>query len=162
VSGKKREEVASSFMIFIIVFAILALDRLTKLFFVHSLAAGDSIPVIKGYFHFTLVYNRGAAFGMLKDQIPFFILTSGIAIFFILLNFKKSTASEKLALGLILAGAIGNLVDRIFLGYVIDFLDFHVAPHFYWPVFNIADSALTIGACMLGWLLLRPSIPLKK
>jgi signal peptidase II len=162
VSGEKREEVVSSFMICIIVFAILVLDRLTKLFFVQILAAGGSIPVIKGFFHFTLVYNRGAAFGMLRDQIPFFILTSVIAIFFILFHFKKSTAWEKLSLGLILAGAIGNLCDRIFLGYVIDFLDFHVAPYFYWPVFNIADSAITIGACMLGWSLLRPSTLSKK
>jgi signal peptidase II len=149
-------------MIFIIVFAILVLDRLTKLFFVKSLAVGASIPVIKGFFHFTLVYNRGAAFGMFKDQIPFFILTSVIAIFFIIFHLKKSAALEKIALGLILAGAAGNLIDRVFLGYVIDFLDFHVQPYFYWPVFNIADSAITIGACMLGWLLLRPSIPLKK
>ena len=149
-------------MIFIIVSAILVLDRLTKLFFVQSLASGSSIPVIKDFFHFTLVYNRGAAFGIFKDQLPFFILTSVIAIFFILFHLKKSTAMEKLALGFILAGAIGNLIDRVFLGYVIDFLDFHVEPYFYWPVFNVADSAITIGACMLGWLLLRQSIPLKK
>jgi signal peptidase II len=162
VSGEKREEVVFSLMILIIVFSILVLDRLTKLFFVQSLASGVSIPVIKGFFHFTLVYNRGAAFGMLKDQLPFFILTSVIAIFFILFHLKKSTVMEKLALGFILAGAIGNLIDRIFLGYVIDFLDFHIEPNLYWPVFNVADSAITIGACMLGWLLLRQSIPLKK
>jgi len=149
-------------MIFIIVPAILVLDRLTKLFFVQSLAAGASIPVIKGFFHFTLVYNRGAAFGVLKNQIPFFILTSVIAIFIILFHLRKSPAIEKAALGFILAGAVGNLIDRIFLGYVIDFLDFHVAPFFYWPVFNIADSAITIGACMLGWLLLRSAISSKK
>ncbi|MFA5100644.1 MAG: signal peptidase II [Candidatus Omnitrophota bacterium] len=149
-------------MIFIIVSTILILDRLTKLFFVKSLAVGASIPVIKDFFHFTLVYNRGAAFGMFKDQVPFFILTSAAAIFFILFHLKKSAALEKVALGLILAGAVGNLCDRVFLGYVIDFLDFHVEPFFYWPVFNVADSAITIGACLLGWLLLRQYIPSKR
>jgi signal peptidase II len=162
VPGEKREEIVSSFMIFFIVLAILACDRLTKLIFVHSLSAGESVPVIKGFLNFTLVYNRGAAFGMLKNQIPFFILTSVIAVFFILFHMKKSAAMEKCALSLILAGALGNLIDRVFLGHVIDFIDIHVEPYFYWPVFNIADSAITIGACMLGWLLLRPAIPSKK
>jgi signal peptidase II len=157
VPGEKREEVDPFFMTFIIVIAILIVDRLTKLLFVQSLAAGASIPVIKGFFNLTLVYNRGAAFGMLKDQIPFFVLTSCAAIFFILFHIRKSTRLERAALGLILAGAIGNLIDRIFLGHVIDFLDFHIAPFFYWPVFNVADSAITVGACMLGWLLLWPS-----
>jgi signal peptidase II len=69
---------------------------------------------------------------------------------------------EKAALGLILAGAIGNLIDRILFGHVIDFIDIHIEPVFYWPVFNVADSAITLGACMLGWLLLRQSFTLKK
>jgi signal peptidase II len=162
VPGEKREEVDSSFMIFIIVTAILVFDRLTKLFFVQSLSAGQTIPVIKGFFYFTLVYNRGAAFGMLKNQIPFFILATSIAIFFIIFHIKKSSSLEKAALGLILAGAIGNLIDRIFFGHVIDFIDIHIDPVFYWPVFNIADSAITVGACILGWLLLRQSLPIKK
>jgi signal peptidase II len=149
-------------MIFIIVTAILVFDRLTKLFFVQSLSAGQTIPVIKGFFYLTLVYNRGAAFGILKNQIPFFILATSIAIFFIIFHIKKSSSLEKVALGLILAGAIGNLIDRIFFGYVIDFIDVHMEPVFYWPVFNVADSAITVGACILGWLLLRRSLPVKK
>lgn len=149
-------------MIFIIVTAIIVIDRLTKLFFMQSLSAGQTIPVIKGFLYFTLVYNRGAAFGILKNQIPFFILTTAIAIFFILFYLKKSSSLEKAALGLILAGAIGNLIDRIFFGCVIDFIDVHIEPVFYWPVFNVADSAITVGACILGWLLLRRSLPVKK
>jgi signal peptidase II len=149
-------------MILLIISSILVLDRLTKAFFTHMLSPGNSIAVIKGFFSFTLVYNRGAAFGMLKDQLPFFILTSVAAILFIIFHLKKSTALEKTALALVLAGAVGNLIDRVFLGYVIDFIDVHIEHVFYWPVFNVADSAITIGACMLGWLLLRPAIPIKK
>jgi len=63
---------------------------------------------------------------------------------------------EKFALSLILAGAVGNLIDRVIYGYVIDFIDIHIEPYFYWPVFNVADSAITIGACMLVCVLLRP------
>ncbi|HOU36935.1 MAG TPA: signal peptidase II, partial [Candidatus Omnitrophota bacterium] len=121
--------------------------------------AGGSIPVIKGLFHLTLVHNRGAAFGMFKNQTPLFILTSVVAVLFILLHLKKSTLLEKFALSLILAGAVGNLIDRVLYGCVIDFIDIHIEPYFYWPVFNVADSAITVGACMLGWLLLRPAGP---
>ena len=149
-------------MIVIIVTAILVFDRLTKLFFMQSLSAGQTIPVIKGFFYFTLEYNRGAAFGILRNQIPFFILATSIAIFFIFFHLKRSSAFEKAALGLILAGAIGILIDRIFFGHVIDFIDIHIEPVFYWPVFNIADSAITVGACILGWLLLCQSLPVKK
>ena len=149
-------------MIVLVFFFILVLDRLTKLFFAQSLACVGSIDVVKGFLHFTLVHNRGAAFGILKNQVPFFILASVLAISIILFYLKKSPAFEKLALVLILSGAIGNLIDRISLGYVIDFVDFHIEPYFYWPVFNVADSAITIGACMLGWLLLRSYIKSKK
>jgi signal peptidase II len=162
VPGEKREEVDSSFMIFIIVTAILVIDRLTKLFFTQNLSAGQTIPVIKGLLYFTLVFNRGAAFGILKGQIFFFMLTTAIAIFFIIFHLKKSSAQEKVALGLILAGAIGNLTDRILFKHVIDFIDIHIEPVFYWPVFNVADSAITVGACILGWLLLRQSFPARK
>ncbi|HNQ51016.1 MAG TPA: signal peptidase II [Candidatus Omnitrophota bacterium] len=149
-------------MVVLIVSLILVSDRMTKAFFSHLLAAEGSIPVIKGFFHLTLVHNRGAAFGMLRGQTLFFILASVIAVFFILFHMKKSTAVEKCALSLILAGAAGNLIDRVLYGHVVDFIDIHIDPYFYWPVFNVADTAITVGACMLGWLLLRQAIPEKK
>jgi len=143
-------------MVVLILVLTLVSDRLTKIYFSNALSAGDSIPVIKGIFYLTLVHNRGGAFGILKNQVSFFILVSIAASLFILFCLKKATAMEKFALSLILAGAVGNLIDRVIYGYVIDFIDIHIEPYFYWPVFNVADSAITIGACMLVCVLLRP------
>ncbi|RKY31442.1 MAG: signal peptidase II [Candidatus Omnitrophota bacterium] len=141
-------------MIFIIIFIVLFLDQLTKLIATNNLILNKSFPVIKGIFHFTLVYNRGAAFGLLKGQIPLFVFTSIFAIILVLLAIRdykeKKISLQVFALSLILAGGLGNLIDRIFLGYVVDFLDFRI-----WPVFNIADSAITIGAVLLGWTILK-------
>jgi signal peptidase II len=140
-------------MIFIIVLIILSLDQLSKFFISKNLTLGQSIPVIKGILHLTLVHNKGAAFGILKNQVPLFIFTALFAIFLIYLNLRnnKHRRLYSISLSLILAGAIGNLIDRLFFGYVIDFLDFRV-----WPVFNVADSAITIGAILLGWSILKP------
>jgi signal peptidase II len=141
-------------MIYIIVIPILLLDQLTKIIVVKNLALNQSIPVIKGVFNISLVYNRGAAFGLLKNQLPLFIATAVLSIILIVraLNSKKQRLNRlySVSLCLILAGAVGNLIDRMFFGYVIDFLDFHV-----WPVFNVADSAITVGAIILGITILR-------
>jgi signal peptidase II len=140
-------------MILIFVLIILALDQLTKFYFTKNLFLNQPVPIIKGFFHLTLIHNRGAAFGILKDQIPLFILTSLAAIILIIVHLKKHKTSlslYSLSLSLILAGAFGNLIDRVSLGYVIDFLDFRI-----WPVFNVADSAITIGAILLGWSILK-------
>jgi signal peptidase II len=138
-------------MIFIIVIAILSLDQITKLLATKKLLLSHPLPVIKGIFNLTLIYNRGAAFGILKNQIPLLIVTSLLAIILIFSNLKDNKQSRlyRIALGLILAGALGNLIDRLFFGYVIDFLDFRI-----WPIFNIADSVITIGAILLGWSVL--------
>lgn len=134
-------------MIFIIVFCVLSLDRITKFIIQRNLALNDSFPVLKNFFHLTLVHNRGAAFGILKNQLPLFIFTSLFAVGLIALSLKEKRRSllYRTALSLILGGALGNLIDRLTLGYVIDFLDFRI-----WPVFNVADSAITVGACLLA------------
>ncbi len=122
-------------------------DRLTKYVIVNSLSAAESIRVIPGIFHVTLVLNNGAAFGIFRNMGVAFILMTFVAVVLILLYVLRSKAMSAplaAAFGLILGGALGNLVDRIKFGYVIDFLDFRV-----WPVFNIADSAITIGAAIL-------------
>ncbi|MFA4889529.1 MAG: signal peptidase II [Candidatus Omnitrophota bacterium] len=146
--GKKGEKVVA------VVLVILALDQLSKILIVKNLFLGQSLPVINGVFHLSLVHNRGAAFGILNNLTPLFILTSLAAVILIFASLKKnrSISLENFALSLILAGALGNLIDRIFLGYVIDFLDFRV-----WPVFNVADSAITVGAILLGWKILSPN-----
>jgi signal peptidase II len=153
--AKKRK--IASFLMIILIILIIGLDQLTKFILNNNLILNSPYPVIKGFFYLTLVHNRGAAFGILKNQILLFVLSSIFAIILIYFNLKKSRNKKKLslndlALGLILAGAIGNLIDRLFLGYVVDFLDFRV-----WPVFNVADSAITVGAVLLGWSLLKDS-----
>ena len=142
-------------MIFVIVISILSLDQLTKYLVSKNFILHQSIPLVKGVFHLTLVHNKGAAFGILKNQIPLFIFSSIVASCLIYLTLKKNKRKNSflynLSLGLILAGALGNLLDRIFFGYVIDFLDFRI-----WPVFNIADSAITAGAFILAYLFFKP------
>ena len=137
-------------MILIFISIILALDQLTKFFISKNLLLNQSVPIIKGVLHFTLVHNRGAAFGILKNQILLFIFTAIFAIVLIYIHLKnhrhKRYSVYNISLSLILAGASGNLIDRLFLGYVIDFIDFRI-----WPVFNVADSAITIGTILLGW-----------
>jgi signal peptidase II len=141
-------------MVFIITFFILFLDQLTKSFATKNLSLNQSLPLIKGIFHLTLTHNRGAAFGIFRNQTQLFIFTSIFAIVFILGIFKKNKYRRysiySISLALILAGALGNLIDRLTLGYVIDFLDFRI-----WPVFNIADSAITVGAILLGYSILK-------
>lgn len=137
-------------MFFILTILILASDQLAKFIICRNLRLHESIPVIKGFFYLTLVHNRGAAFGILKNHLPFFVFTSIIAIILILRSLKDSPSRlYRLSLWLILSGAVGNLIDRMVFGYVIDFLDFRI-----WPVFNIADSAITIGAVLLGWTII--------
>lgn len=149
--------------IILIVLGVLAADRISKVFFLRGLSVGESVPVIKGYFNLTLVMNKGAAFGMFQGQLLFFVLATVTAVIFILIHIKKSGSYERAALSLILGGALGNLIDRLFIGSVVDFLDFHIEPYFYWPVFNIADIAITSGACMIGLALARSAfIQVKK
>ena len=140
-------------MLVIPVLIILALDQLSKFIVIKNLNANQSIPIIKGLLYVTFVRNRGAAFGILKNQLPLFIFTALFAVVLISLVISKKKERPlilNISLGLILAGAIGNLIDRLFLGYVVDFIDFRI-----WPVFNVADSAITIGTVLLGWSILK-------
>jgi len=138
-------------MVFVIAAAVVILDQFTKLIITKNLSLNHPVTVIKGVLSLTLVHNRGAAFGILRNQVPLFVLASIFAVILIFAELRnnKHRPVYSIALGLILAGALGNLIDRVLFGYVIDFLDFHI-----WPVFNIADSAITIGAAMLGWILM--------
>ncbi len=141
-------------MILVIVILTLFLDQFTKFVVTKNLFLNQSLPIIKGIFHLTLIHNRGAAFGMLKNQIPLFVFTSLLAIiliFFLLNNNCKFFSIFGLFLCLIFYVVLGILIDLFFFGYVIDFLDFRI-----WPVFNVADSAITVGAILLGWSIIRP------
>ena len=138
-------------MIFIIVSLVILLDQATKFLALKFLQLNTPVPLIKNFLNLTLVHNRGAAFGLFQNQIFLFILVSFFAIGLIFYNLKNKANSVilKLSLSLILGGAIGNLIDRLRYGFVIDFLDLRV-----WPVFNIAVSVITIAALVLSWELL--------
>ena len=126
---------------------VIIVDRLAKFLIFGNFFEGQSVPVIPRIFHLTLVLNTGAAFRLLKNRNYFFMISSlaVIALIVSYVFFSKCKDTVILsAMGLILGGAVGNLTDRLFFGYIIDFLDFRV-----WPVFNIADSAITMGSLLL-------------
>ncbi|MFC1675266.1 signal peptidase II [Candidatus Omnitrophota bacterium] len=138
-------------MIAIIVGSILLLDQVTKSLALKNLALGKSLPVIKGILHLTLVTNQGAAFGIFKGQSHLFIISALVAAILIISLLKKNKCRlTGISFSLILAGALGNLIDRIYLGFVVDFIDLR-----FWPVFNLADSSITIGAVLLGITVLK-------
>src|SRR3954463_11019833 len=131
---------------------VIILDQLTKITITRLFIFGESLPVTS-FFNLVLAYNKGAAFNFLAEQAGwqryFFTGISIAATLFILYLLKRHSGRRLFcwALALILGGAIGNLIDRIMYGHVIDFLDFHVRS-WHWPVFNVADSAICIGAIL--------------
>jgi signal peptidase II len=149
----------------LIIMAVLALDQATKYLISTHLSLGDSITVVPGLFHLTLVRNSGMAFGLLSAAaIPYkpvlVTLLSIVALGAVAIYAVSSPANERLsqfALAFILGGAAGNIIDRIRLGYVVDFLDvFYRGSH--WPAFNVADSAICAGVgLLLIDTLLRPA-----
>jgi signal peptidase II len=140
-------------LLLIVSAVILVLDQATKLYIDHRFALYESVTVIENFFNITYVRNKGAAFGILADsafRIPFFITVATVAALGILWYLRQLRADQRLlhfALSLIFAGAVGNLIDRIRLGEVIDFLDVHWYQH-HWPAFNVADSAITVGVSL--------------
>jgi signal peptidase II len=131
---------------------IVLLDQLSKYLVYSQLQAGESIPVINGIINVTHVKNAGAAFGIMQDKRILFIvahlvLITAVAYFY--KTIKQEGIIALIAAGLMLGGASGNMIDRVTTGYVVDFIDFRI-----WPVFNIADTAIVIGAILLGFQLL--------
>lgn len=130
-------------------------DQLTKLYIDRSMRLFESIPVMDNFFHITYVRNKGAAFSFLANtswRLPFFISISLVAAIVILVAFAKLRDDQKLAqvsLAMIFSGAVGNLIDRLRMGEVIDFLDVHWYQH-HWPAFNVADSLICVGVFLLA------------
>lgn len=141
---------------YVLAAAILLLDQSTKIVMTLWLAARSSVTVIPGLFDLTYVLNRGAVFGLfasLADPWRTVLLTAVpvAAVGFVLAMAHRTPAHQLrplIALGLILGGAIGNLLDRFRFGAVVDFFSWHVADH-YWPAFNVADSAICVGVGLL-------------
>ena len=131
--------------------ATLALDQFTKWLVVSNLEVNQPIypvPALSGLFGLTYVTNTGVAFGLFKEAGTFFIFVAVIVITVIVRYLRQLPKDQwlmRVALGLQLGGAFGNLIDRLRLGYVVDFIDFK-----FWPVFNVADSAIVVGVTLLA------------
>ena len=137
------------------------LDQLTKAWILATLRIHEGFPVIDGFFDIVHVRNRGAAFGFLAGFSPVFrsvfFLSVTLAAIILILHYLRASRDDEpslvISLALILAGAGGNLIDRIRFGEVVDFLDVYVGTH-HWPAFNVADAAITTGASLLALILL--------
>ena len=146
---------------------VLVIDQLTKLYIDKTMKLYQSIPVIDGLFSITYLRNRGAAFSFLAEaswRLPFFLLATVIAVIAILVAFTKLRDDQRFAavsLTLILSGAVGNLIDRVRMGEVIDFLDVYWRSH-HWPAFNVADSAICVGVALLAFDMFREEARLKR
>ena len=137
--------------------AIIALDRVTKLWISHHLPIAHFIPVIPGFLRISHWQNDGAAFSLFANSVSpetvrwglvTFTCAAMLVILFFLYRLSKRFSATALALALILGGAIGNLYDRIRFASVIDFIEVHIFTY-HWPDFNVADSSIVVGACLL-------------
>ncbi len=142
----------------VIIVALTVIDQVTKLMASKLLAPVGSVDVIEGVFRFTYVENRGAAFGMFSEHRWIFMVISTVAIVGVLIylwKFRSESRFACMALSMIVAGGIGNMFDRVYLGYVVDFLDFCAFPTLWMWVFNVADMCVCIGGGMLVlWLII--------
>lgn len=143
-------------LLLVVSLVIVVVDQATKVFIMYTMRLHESIPVIPGYFHLTYIRNPGAAFGILASsssafRLVFFVFTAMIALGLLGIIFFRLHPQDlwgQLTISSIFGGAIGNLLDRLRIGEVIDFLDVSVNGY-HWPAFNVADSAISIGVVSL-------------
>ena len=137
----------------VFIFLLVLLDQISKIIAKSRLFYSSGIHIIKGIFEFVYVENSGAAFGILKNKKFFLVgvttFVIGGMIYYLLTN-KELNKWLRISLILIIAGAIGNLIDRIFRGYVIDFIHLYIEHVFDFPVFNIADISVVVGTILLA------------
>ncbi len=142
-----------------VIVALAVIDQVTKLMAVHLLQPLGSVDVIPRVLRFTYVENRGAAFGMLSDNRWVFMIISTLAIVALLIylwKFRPQSRLACMAISMIISGGIGNMIDRVSLGYVVDFIDFCAFPKLWVWVFNFADACVCVGGGMLVlWLVLE-------
>ena len=127
----------------------LILDMLTKLIVESTMAVKDSIPLLRGVLHITHIENRGAAFGMLSEHRWVFLIISSLTILFLIFFLLRTRSRDPIlliSLSMVLSGGIGNMIDRLILGYVVDMIDFCLID---FAVFNVADSFVCVGAALL-------------
>lgn len=147
-------------ILFLILLPGVALDQASKYLVMKHLRLGSVVPVIKGFFNLVHIRNRGAAFGLLSSLSPdfawlFFIVTTSLVLLvvgYLWYKLKETATLAALGYSLIIAGAMGNLIDRLRWGEVVDFLDFYLG-RYHWPAFNVADSLVCLGAALLIWVI---------
>ena len=150
----------------IIAGGIILLDQITKEVILRTIPTNTTIPVISGFFNLTHIYNPGGAFGLMADlsatlRSIIFLFISSLAVGLIFYFYKKTPPQYSwlaAAFAMIFGGAIGNLIDRIRFGMVVDFLDFHLG-NLHWPAFNVADSAISIGIAIFLFHLVLKKLP---
>lgn len=131
----------------ILVAFMVIFDQLSKYYIQSSMTLGESIPILPNIFHITYILNPGAAFGLFANQTFFFIVLAVLmiaAVIYFYSAIKRESTWMQVGIGLLLGGAIGNLIDRIQIGMVVDFFDFRI-----WPIFNIADVGIVCGAFII-------------
>jgi signal peptidase II len=136
---------------YIIAVIIIGIDQVTKWLIVKNMELGESITVIENFIYITSHRNRGAAWGILQGQMWFFYIITTVVIIGIIYYIQKYTKENKvmgIALGLMLGGAIGNFIDRLFRKEVVDFINTYIFSYDF-PIFNVADSALCVGVVLL-------------
>lgn len=150
----KRKKIKLKYLIlFFLTTGIILSDQYTKALVVEKFRLGETLPIISDLFNLTYIQNKGAAFGLMAQanpaiRVPFFIIVPLVALGSIGYVFRKIPDRDiklAIALSLVIGGAIGNLIDRLQLGYVVDFLDFHWKWAYHFPAFNVADSAICVG-----------------
>lgn len=139
-------------MIYIIIIIGLVLDRITKIWAVNALMGQKDITIIKDFFDFSYLENRGAAFGIFQGKAYLLAAVTLVILFFLFFNYLKTKNKTRIftwSTGLIISGAVGNLIDRLSLGYVVDFVSLHFRNSYYFPSFNVADMCITFGTGLL-------------
>lgn len=145
----------------VIIFFGLLFDRLTKLWALNSLKDTDGIILIKDLFKLEYLENRGAAFGIMQNKVIFlalvtFLIITGMAYYII--KYKPKSKFLRISIAMIISGALGNLYDRLFYKYVVDFILVHYKDVYYFPTFNIADSLVVVGTLILAISIVKDEI----
>ncbi len=148
-------------MEFLIILAGLVMDRITKVWALNRLTEGRDIIIIKNFFGFSYLENRGAAFGIFQNKVlPLSIITSAVIIgmIYYLVKYKPASKLLRYSLALIISGAIGNLIDRFFYKFVVDFILLHYKDVYYYPTFNGADMLVVVGTFLLALCILKDEV----
>ncbi len=143
-------------LLLIIAAFVVVVDQFTKYLVTNNMIEGMGIPIIDGIFHLTYILNPGAAFGILENNRWFFVLTA-VSVLTVLFYYRHAIMFEsrlvQLGAALFAGGALGNLIDRIRIGLVIDFFDFRI-----WPIFNVADIAICLGVGLIVWSTIKTEL----